>query len=104
MIRRPPRSTLFPYTTLFRSFTRNRVTMKISMFHFRYCDFVNATASQVKLVVGRGDHVPYHPAARSNGPRLKRIRFWILVDKGIWFYNGIDIPHYTLAIRVNTLL
>src|SRR3712207_7542962 len=24
MIRRPPRSTLFPYTTLFRSFTRNR--------------------------------------------------------------------------------
>src|SRR2546426_6366656 len=25
MIRRPPRSTLFPYTTLFRSFTRNRL-------------------------------------------------------------------------------
>src|SRR5438034_10320499 len=25
MIRRPPRSTLFPYTTLFRSETRNRV-------------------------------------------------------------------------------
>src|SRR2546428_8232264 len=24
MIRRPPRSTLFPYTTLFRSFVRNR--------------------------------------------------------------------------------
>src|SRR2546430_7490100 len=24
MIRRPPRSTLFPYTTLFRSFARNR--------------------------------------------------------------------------------
>src|SRR6266480_6948429 len=24
MIRRPPRSTLFPYTTLFRSFSRNR--------------------------------------------------------------------------------
>src|SRR5258708_32411177 len=26
MIRRPPRSTLFPYTTLFRSFARFRVT------------------------------------------------------------------------------
>src|SRR3712207_9592325 len=25
MIRRPPRSTLFPYTTLFRSFTRGRI-------------------------------------------------------------------------------
>src|SRR5260370_29721673 len=25
MIRRPPRSTLFPYTTLFRSFSRNSV-------------------------------------------------------------------------------
>src|SRR5437588_5711952 len=26
MIRRPPRSTLFPYTTLFRSFVNNRVS------------------------------------------------------------------------------
>src|SRR3712207_9002822 len=26
MIRRPPRSTLFPYTTLFRSFTKNPET------------------------------------------------------------------------------
>src|SRR2546430_7113168 len=27
MIRRPPRSTLFPYTPLFRSFTRQQVTL-----------------------------------------------------------------------------
>src|SRR5256885_10082766 len=27
MIRRPPRSTLFPYTTLFRSITRHRQTL-----------------------------------------------------------------------------
>src|SRR5258705_5741087 len=27
MIRRPPRSTLFPYTTLFRSYTRARLTL-----------------------------------------------------------------------------
>src|SRR5258705_8111065 len=27
MIRRPPRSTLFPYTTLFRSFTLNLLTL-----------------------------------------------------------------------------
>src|SRR3712207_6910561 len=29
MIRRPPRSTLFPYTTLFRSFQRRKVHMAI---------------------------------------------------------------------------
>src|SRR2546430_13703213 len=28
MIRRPPRSTLFPYTTLFRSFIRGNCTMR----------------------------------------------------------------------------
>src|SRR2546429_6995231 len=30
MIRRPPRSTLFPYTTLFRSWTRGRIEWKSS--------------------------------------------------------------------------
>src|SRR5258708_39286447 len=41
MIRRPPRSTLFPYTTLFRSFTRLRagqevceVAFNVSQVHF----------------------------------------------------------------------
>src|SRR5258708_20133597 len=33
MIRRPPRSTLFPYTTLFRSFPANRVINR------EFCDF-----------------------------------------------------------------
>src|SRR5256885_4357234 len=31
MIRRPPRSTLFPYTTLFRSNTQNRYTTTASL-------------------------------------------------------------------------
>src|SRR5437867_5516348 len=30
MIRRPPRSTLFPYTTLFRSATEDRSSMRVS--------------------------------------------------------------------------
>src|SRR5438309_7232441 len=40
MIRRPPRSTLFPYTTLFRSGRRDRVFVasKISPRHFAYND------------------------------------------------------------------
>src|SRR2546430_11163356 len=38
MIRRPPRSTLFPYTTLFRSQSRKRFTaahLRIASFDFR---------------------------------------------------------------------
>src|SRR5437899_12753888 len=36
MIRRPPRSTLFPYTTLFRSVPRERVVMAQTPQGFRY--------------------------------------------------------------------
>src|SRR2546430_16871205 len=32
MIRRPPRSTLFPYTTLFRSAGSNRISLSVSLF------------------------------------------------------------------------
>src|SRR2546429_7290891 len=37
MIRRPPRSTLFPYTTLFRSFRRRRRTPRPCGFRCRRC-------------------------------------------------------------------
>src|SRR2546421_12764506 len=33
MIRRPPRSTLFPYTTLFRSFTVGLLTLLVCRWH-----------------------------------------------------------------------
>src|SRR3712207_7136786 len=36
MIRRPPRSTLFPYTTLFRSTPRNRTTPGVPMAEHRF--------------------------------------------------------------------
>src|SRR3712207_7607291 len=38
MIRRPPRSTLFPYTTLFRSFTRSAVCDAALQEHRLDCD------------------------------------------------------------------
>src|SRR5258708_31266715 len=41
MIRRPPRSTLFPYTTLFRSY---RVCLKGSPVAFGECRLLGATA------------------------------------------------------------
>src|SRR3712207_6871389 len=39
MIRRPPRSTLFPYTTLFRSYDRS-VLPKKDLFRHRWDEFV----------------------------------------------------------------
>src|SRR5436190_13969950 len=35
-MRQPPRSTLFPYTTLFRSLTDTEVTAVEAQFHFRF--------------------------------------------------------------------
>src|SRR3712207_3001992 len=40
MIRRPPRSTLFPYTTLFRSHYAHFITMENPRFHGRWVGFV----------------------------------------------------------------
>src|SRR5258708_17434931 len=65
MIRRPPRSTLFPYTTLFRSvFERNVLTAHFCADHLAEIDLVfliqciytiNAVAAPiaVKMLVGR---------------------------------------------------
>src|SRR2546422_3853873 len=49
MIRRPPRSTLFPYTTLFRSYAR---ADGASVVNLRYFNAAGATAHQGE------DHVP----------------------------------------------
>src|SRR3712207_8697537 len=47
MIRRPPRSTLFPYTTLFRSPGRGRVALS--------ADVVRANLEEVRAEIGRAD-------------------------------------------------
>src|SRR5688572_31606325 len=60
MIRRPPRSTLFPYTTLFRSVVEQRVR--------RRHEFRRAAAG-VRRAVGEG----------VDAPRLARIRLELLV-------------------------
>src|SRR3712207_8145462 len=51
MIRRPPRSTLFPYTTLFRSvdFSENREKRKLRLAErFNFADFPQGFAYQFK--------------------------------------------------------
>src|SRR5438309_4386910 len=57
MIRRPPRSTLFPYTTLFRSAPLNP-SYKVEEFRF-YLEDAGAKA----VIVAPGDH-PAREAAR----------------------------------------
>src|SRR5687768_18348487 len=55
MIRRPPRSTLFPYTTLFRSRTRYRKASNASSpNNCRAADSASARAGQFTWVARRG--------------------------------------------------
>src|SRR2546430_10357443 len=51
MIRRPPRSTLFPYTTLFRSITGGQPTRGMEMTMLRY---LNALQSMWNIYVQDG--------------------------------------------------
>src|SRR2546425_9986259 len=49
MIRRPPRSTLFPYTTLFRSILTDRIEALIAETGRRGCHFVDEAAPPAGL-------------------------------------------------------
>src|SRR3712207_8506736 len=55
MIRRPPRSTLFPYTTLFRSITDKQLLMAdMEEFRFSFDDLANPQKGQIAKVFGQG--------------------------------------------------
>src|SRR2546427_7680372 len=54
MIRRPPRSTLFPYTTLFRSVVRSARRQPRHRLEARYVVIMERPAPSAKLV-GEGD-------------------------------------------------
>src|SRR2546426_5611885 len=67
MIRRPPRSTLFPYTTLFRSPIRRRlclvipVTMDLALLGvFKYTNFALATVNGVSTWLGQSTRSEEH--------------------------------------------
>src|SRR3712207_7826003 len=68
MIRRPPRSTLFPYTTLFRSNPKTRFILKYPNwyddYHVRGYDVIAQTADFPMIWVGnetRDIDNPMHP-------------------------------------------
>src|SRR3712207_9157961 len=58
MIRRPPRSTLFPYTTLFRSLDRAfpgaRLSAEANLLIMPTLDAANITFNALKIVAGEG--------------------------------------------------
>src|SRR3712207_8451471 len=61
MIRRPPRSTLFPYTTLFRSLDRAfpgaRLSAEANLLVMPTLDAANITFNALKIVAGEGGSV-----------------------------------------------
>src|SRR2546430_8643073 len=73
MIRRPPRSTLFPYTTLFRSQPRRRATVSHQMLSG---DFIYVTDQYQVIVGGEGinDSAYGVPLGVFPHPRILRIR------------------------------
>src|SRR5256885_14968115 len=88
MIRRPPRSTLFPYTTLFRSTGIQRSVR----------DFVNAVAAEYGIQLdwqGRGKDETARVASSSNKrfSALKNGQTVVRVD-----------PHYFRPSEVDSLL
>src|SRR3712207_8015862 len=58
MIRRPPRSTLFPYTTLFRSSQSDKVSM-CNYWANRLCCEAADRAMQVHGGLGYSRHMPF---------------------------------------------
>src|SRR2546425_13016942 len=73
MIRRPPRSTLFPYTTLFRSFLAHRDNGK-RMFNFS--EWLGTTSAVVLSNV-------YHPGnERGFAPAAELVGYSIITDVG----------------------
>src|SRR2546422_9523781 len=67
MIRRPPRSTLFPYTTLFRSRLRRRHPAPECLHHGHRADRVPQLCPQRRVLPGRGRGVSVRAARRRPG-------------------------------------
>src|SRR3712207_8201154 len=77
MIRRPPRSTLFPYTTLFRSWTALLDYLQVAMQHetaehFRilFLDRKNILIRDEVQSRGTVDHTPLYPREDRKSTRL----------------------------------
>src|SRR2546427_12812324 len=84
MIRRPPRSTLFPYTTLFRSKRSTRFMRKKGTEGIKSYPTTPASRRQCRMRRGRGEYglipsVPFFLRSR----RMKRWRCGVAVVLGL---------------------
>src|SRR3712207_2154225 len=71
MIRRPPRSTLFPYTTLFRSMERIADLARQAQARIRSLGIYNATVKCFDGTLGWSAHAPYDGVlVAAGGPDL----------------------------------
>src|SRR2546427_7456571 len=76
MIRRPPRSTLFPYTTLFRSLSSRsmaRIVLKFGGTSVGDIDRIRNAARKVKAEVDRGNEVAVVTSAMSGDRKSTRL-------------------------------
>src|SRR3712207_8496281 len=79
MIRRPPRSTLFPYTTLFRS----SVHASLMIFLFIIPVFAGLANYVLPLMIGAPDMA---------FPRLNALSFWMLPVAGVMQTASFLVP------------
>src|SRR2546430_11119332 len=66
MIRRPPRSTLFPYTTLFRSSVRSITATSFASREFKYAGKCPLAATAPKPIIARSEEHTSELQSQSN--------------------------------------
>src|SRR3712207_8422779 len=74
MIRRPPRSTLFPYTTLFRSHLMDAVPVTLGQEFAGYATQIALGAERVKGTLPRVAQIPLGGTATGTGLDRKSTR------------------------------
>src|SRR5688572_33501710 len=79
MIRRPPRSTLFPYTTLFRSITNIPVE---ELLNIRAVQTFEETGLTILIHVT--EHFSYHTGQIAYITKM-------ILDKPLGFYDGVPL-------------
>src|SRR3989449_6710316 len=85
MIRRPPRSTLFPYTTLFRSHVVRAGVVEAGLDSLRWAHTVTAGVAP-SLPHLRGTHIVL---TNSAGANAEPIADWVIAAIG-YFVRGLD--------------
>src|SRR2546430_6474504 len=94
MIRRPPRSTLFPYTTLFRSTNEHSVGRAI---HANVVGII-AEIDSARCCVLRASEQQHRPVTRIGDK--KRIARWDIADTLRLLQSGNDVL-YLLLIQID---